>query len=185
MNVEEYKALRAEILTYFRINSQYMLSTVIATGVILGIALSATDFSRFLLLAPLIVIIPNALHYAANTEAVIRIATYIQVFGERESNDLRWETRLYQIVPELRAWAFNALHRFFYTLNFLGLGMLCIVLFLCQEDTSCFAKCSISILAIILLAIVEYRFLYVHSRRPKYLRLWRALLDKEKKSNKQ
>lgn len=61
----------------------------------IGYGLSNKEGSIFL--APLIIIIPSLFFLASQLESTIRIATYIQVFFEEGSDELNWETKLFQL----------------------------------------------------------------------------------------
>ena len=183
MEREEYQALRAETVTHMEICSQYYLMTIMATGAILGVAFALEQPSSWLVLAPLVVILPNAFNYASRSESITRIGTYIQVFHERANGGSGWETRLYRIASKLGPWAFYAtLNRFLYTLVFAGLGLLCIALFLCQPGVSWSLRLGVGIALVIPLGIAEYRLLVVPSRRQRYLDLWNEALEAEKQA---
>ena len=185
MEREEYQALRAAILVHFQILSQYNLTTIIATGAILGAAFASKQPTPWLVLAPVVIIVPNAFNIASRSEAVMRIGTYIQIFHEQAPGRSGWETRLYQIASQLGPWGFRAtLNRFLYTLVLGGLGLLCVALFLFQPGVSWPLKSGIGAVTVILLAIAEYRWLLVPSRRQKYLDLWKGVLKAEREAGR-
>ena len=183
MKGEEYRALREEMSTGFQILSQYQLTTIIATGAILSVALSSTKSSPWLVLAPLTVIVPLAFNYASRSEAFIRIGTYIQVFHEGSGSG--WETRLYQIAPQLGRWGFaTKLNRFLYTFTFPGLGLLCVVLFAFQPSVPWPLRLGVGLAMIVVLVTAEHRLLTAPSRRATYLQLWTEALSREREAEK-
>jgi len=179
MENQEYRALRDEMHTHFQIASQHYLTTILATGAILSVALSSENSSPWLVLAPLIVIVPLAFNYAGRSEAITKIDTYIQVFHEG-SGSSGWERRLTQITPKLGRWGFAArLNRFVYTFTFPGLGLLCAVLFASQPSVPWPLRLAIGLATLVVFGSVEYRLVTVPSRRSLYLQLWTEMANAE------
>ena len=92
---EEYKHLYSEISRNSQIFQNVFLSNISITAAMIGYGLSNKEGSIFL--APLIIIIPSLFFLASQLESTIRIATYIQVFFEEGSDELNWETKLFQL----------------------------------------------------------------------------------------
>lgn len=98
--LEEYKMMRQEILQYLQEYQTVRNMMYVVTGAILAIGIDSE--SVYLLLLPLIVIIPSYLIAVNYWDNVNKAASYLQVFCEKEmfGTDVKerfpiqWETRL-------------------------------------------------------------------------------------------
>lgn len=173
MQSDEYTALRQEIVTHFQISNQYVLSTLVVTAAIF--AFSRNFSSHWFFLIPLVVIVPNGLNYAFRTESILRIGTYIQVFGGELTQQYMWESRLDNLTPRLGWWRFDSLFgRFTYSCSFFGLGLVALIAFLVNSPKSLPSLVGGAVALAMLLAM-EYRIITVPKRRRQYLILWREM----------
>ncbi len=169
----EFKALRSEIVSLIQTGTQTWLSTTIATAAVLAFA-KGQQVSWYCLV-PLVVIIPNGFFWAAKSEDIQRIASYIQVFGGEVDGKYLWEKLLNASAPKFRTWhCASTLSRFRDTSAFLGLGLLSVVLFL-VGSTPKWHHWSAAAAVILLLAAMQYRIVIVPRLRPVYLAQWRKL----------
>jgi len=86
----EYKTLRDEILQHQRISVQILAMSIAATGIILGISVPSKD--SYLSLIPLIVLIPAIYIYISFINTIFRLAAYISMFIETNTEGLQYET---------------------------------------------------------------------------------------------
>lgn len=85
---EEYKALREEIFTYIKQRHQLVALAVLSTGAILGVGLQQNN--PYILLIPLIIIIPIMWWNRVLWLYIYYVSTYINVFIESQCNELNW-----------------------------------------------------------------------------------------------
>lgn len=81
LRLEEYKALKAEILGHQREEGIWLTGIVTATGVVLGVSITAGSVAPLLLIPA--VAMAAAARVSAMRHVVYRIASYIAVFYER------------------------------------------------------------------------------------------------------
>jgi hypothetical protein len=93
----EYKALRDEIINDFKSMDQVFLYTVVITVTILSLCIKFYEDVPFLLLMPVIVIIPFGYRYVSKLRAIIKMGAYIEAFIESGNKDIGWESRHRQI----------------------------------------------------------------------------------------
>ena len=184
---DEYNALRAEILTRFKLRDQFVLTIAIATAAILGWALSdGRAQSPFLFLAPLTIIIPGAFHYASQCRAVSKIGSYLHVFHERP-NAPSWERRGKEFVRDIeRRW--ERILRFFYTLHYFALGCISVTLFVIDatinpavQPVSPKVILATVAICIVLLVLAELEILSGYSLHEYYTETWEKIRGEELK----
>ncbi len=133
--VDEYKALRDDLLYVLKSRDQFLLFTLVVTAAIWGWAATqnftgnTNSESSFLFLLPLAVIIPNMFYYAAQVRTGQKIGSYLHVFHEIKKPG--WERRSgdFNKLPN----DFKSPHNS-YTLSFPLLGSICIILFIVKGD---------------------------------------------------
>ena len=91
MHVEEYSALRAEILKRLEFQNQIKSLTLVSAGVLTTVALEVND-PTILLGFPILVFF-LAMDWAENNQGILRLATYIQTLETRQGYE-GWETVL-------------------------------------------------------------------------------------------
>lgn len=187
MNDAEFKALRDEIIEHLRISHQYLAGTITVTAALF--ALYAKDIgggqafsSPYILLLPLVFILPNAFDYASRSEGIVRIASYIEVFG---GESFRWECHLHCLEESWKEGItfYGQAARLMYTIPRVGLGILCVVLFLLAspESMSIYVKMVISVSCGIVLVFAQVRILRTWKLRAKYISHWKAIKSLEDK----
>lgn len=94
VNMEEYKALRAEILQYLQnfqnIRNMMYVLTLTMIGFFINKKINALYF-----LTPSIIILPSYYAMINYWHCAMKMSTYIEVFLERNSEEFRWETESY------------------------------------------------------------------------------------------
>ncbi len=108
--MEEYKTLRAEIDRNSQLTTTVFLATITVTSALIGYALSSKLGPIFL--SPFAIIIPSLFFISSQLESTTRIAAYILVFFEADSEELNWETRWFKIrqkglLPHKRKYTFS------------------------------------------------------------------------------
>ncbi|MFC1943639.1 hypothetical protein ACFLWO_03565 [Chloroflexota bacterium] len=108
--VEEYKTLRAEIDRNSQLTATVFLATVTVTSALIGYGLSSKLGPIFL--SPFAIIIPSLFFISSQLESTTRIAAYIMVFFEADSEELNWEARWLKIrqdglLPHKRKYTFS------------------------------------------------------------------------------
>lgn len=93
--IEEYKALRNEMLNKIELHNKLIMFTITTTVAILAYAFSQKSCYIFLL--PYCIIIPVSVRVLYYRRAMVKITAYIIVFIETNSKELNWETRNHQI----------------------------------------------------------------------------------------
>lgn len=95
-SLEEYRMLRTEILQYLEEYQNVRNMMYVMTGAILALGIGTEEI--YLLLLPLIVIIPSYLIALSYRNNINKIATYLRVYYEEAKNicPLKWESRLRQ-----------------------------------------------------------------------------------------
>ena len=88
---DEYNALRTEIDRNSQITTTVFLANVTVTAALIGYGLSSRLGVIFL--SPFAIIIPSLFFISSQLESTTRIAAYIKVFLEADSEELNWETR--------------------------------------------------------------------------------------------
>jgi fatty acid desaturase len=107
---EEYKTLRAEIDRNSQITATVFLAAITATSALIGYGISSKLGPIFL--SPFAIIIPSLFFISSQLESTTRIAAYIMVFFEADSEGLNWETRWLKIrqkglLPHRRKYTFS------------------------------------------------------------------------------
>ena len=107
---EEYETLRAEIDRNSQLTATVFLATVTVTSALIGYGLSSKLGPIFL--SPFAIIIPSLFFISSQLESTTRIAAYIMVFFETDSEELNWETRWLKIrqsglLPRKRRYTFS------------------------------------------------------------------------------
>jgi hypothetical protein len=92
--IEEFKALREEILFNFRTISQLQAFQFLSAGALIGVAYSQKDPNQYLLLAPVLIILPVMFLFGTQFAGIQKIGTYIQLYIEPYCSGLNWETRI-------------------------------------------------------------------------------------------
>lgn len=93
--IEEYKQLYEEIGRNSQITQNVFVANVGVIAVLIGYGLK--DGNGAIFLAPLAIIIPSLFFLASQLESTTRIAAYISVFIEHDSEMLNWENRWLQL----------------------------------------------------------------------------------------
>src|SRR4051812_35956401 len=90
--LEEYKALRAEIIALVQARNQFMISDIIAFGALFAAAVQFHNV--FFLVAPLIHY-PFMFYWAYADRQILRIGHYIRDIIEPRVSGLRWERSMF------------------------------------------------------------------------------------------
>lgn len=93
--LEEYKQLYDEIGRNSQITQSVFVANVGVTAALIGYGLNAGNGTIFL--APFAIIIPSLFFLASQLESTTRIAAYLSVFIEHDSEMLKWESRWLQL----------------------------------------------------------------------------------------
>lgn len=107
---EEYKTLRAEVDRNSQITATVFLATITVTSALIGYGISSKLGPIFL--SPFAIIIPSLFFISSQLESTTRIAAYIMVFFEADSEELNWETRWLEVrqkglLPHKRKYTFS------------------------------------------------------------------------------
>jgi len=97
--LEEYKALRAEILALIQARNQFMISDIIAFGALFAAAVQFHNV--FFLVAPLIHC-PFMFYWTYTDRQIVKIGHYIKDMIEPRVNGLRWEHSMF--ASRLEVW---------------------------------------------------------------------------------
>lgn len=180
ISADEYKTLREEIVHSYTIVDSSRNILYITVAYILTFA--TTKDTPFLYLLPFAVIIPVYLVAINYTFDMYRIGTYIMIFGETESSDLRWETRQYRLNRQPK----DAMPRQAKTFHipYIFLGFVCSVLFFSSIDYSNLSAADLFsfLLGMILTMILLFIYIYYHdmiSVQDKYIEGWQRVLKEE------
>lgn len=183
ISADEYKTLREEIIHSYTIVDSSRNILYITVAYILTFA--TTKNNPFLYLLPFAVIIPIYLVAINYTFDMYRIGTYIMIFGETKSSDLRWETRQYRLNRQPK----DAMPRQAKTFHipYIFLGFACSVLFFSSIDYSNLSTTDLFsfLLGVILTMILLSIYIYYHnmlSVQKKYIKGWKRVLEKENAS---
>ena len=109
--IEEFKALREEIVGFQRAIVQVFTFSVIAAGALIGYGLNSQV--GYLFLAPFAILLPCGFGIVRKMDAILRNGAYIKFFIEDEVEGFQWETVLYksrqkETTPKVLKW-FRAL----------------------------------------------------------------------------
>lgn len=89
--MQEYDRLYQEIGSNSQIVQNVFVANVAVTSGLIGYGLDAERAEIFLV--PFAIIVPSLFFLASQLEGTTRIATYLNVFLERDNESLNWETR--------------------------------------------------------------------------------------------
>ena len=92
--IEEYKALREEIMGFQRAIIQLFTFSTIAAGALIGYGL--TSQVGYVFLAPFAILFPCGFGMLGKMDAILRAGAYIKCFIEDEVEGFNWETALYK-----------------------------------------------------------------------------------------
>jgi len=189
--IEEYTALRQEILARGRGVSQVILGSLVIvvpfiSSIIIYFLKNANDIKTnpsilypYIFLFPLLIILPCSFFIVALRKDIFRYSTYIEVFFEEQDKGPKWETALskYRQVSckeslDPTFWLYWALFcicagGFYYSLNLLG-------------------KSNIHLISLILLAILLLRaqLLYINIPKKSRIKFYHNWLDVRKHLDK-
>lgn len=95
-NIEpEYLMLRQEIESLLKRQETYFLASVTILSILLGMDITGWDYKICVLVS--IVVLFLQMNILKSRNSIYRIASYMRVFLEVESNQFQWETRLYEL----------------------------------------------------------------------------------------
>ncbi|MFA4955296.1 MAG: hypothetical protein WC641_08390 [Patescibacteria group bacterium] len=122
--LEEYKALRDELLLQMRARDQAVDVFLVVSGTLVGLAIQQhrSDF----LLIPVILSLPFLLRHTQKHFHATKIATYISVFIEPECPAMRWEASRGQVTYGIYARFFKA----YPLMIFVGVAIISLVAFI-------------------------------------------------------
>lgn len=95
MEIEEYKTLRTEILLYLQNYQNIRNMMYLVSLTMLGFFINK-NVNPLYFLTPSIIIIPSYFAVINYWQCTSKIATYINVFLEKENMNFNWETRSFE-----------------------------------------------------------------------------------------
>ena len=124
---KEYSSLRAEIDRNSHIVTTVFLANITVTAALIGYGLGLDKIIGAIFLSPFAIIIPALFFLSSQLESTTRIAAYIKVFFEDNSDELKWETRWLclrekDLLPAKRKYTFAISHLYG------GLSIVCFLL---------------------------------------------------------
>ena len=130
---KEYSSLRAEIDRNSHIVTTVFLANITVTAALIGYGLGLDKIIGAIFLSPFAIIIPALFFLSSQLESTTRIAAYIKVFFEDNSDELKWETRWLclrekDLLPAKRKYTFAISHLYG------GLSIVCFLLAGFNED---------------------------------------------------
>ena len=99
--LEEYRQLKSEIADWSRVRNQFIAVSLAATSALYSAAFELSN--PYIFLAALFVQLPSIAICIAERQAIITIATYIQVMIEEKFEDLNWETSIQELLTHGRS----------------------------------------------------------------------------------
>lgn len=174
---KEYLMMRQEILQYIEEyqSVRHMMYFVTATAIGLKEVL---QMPAYIFLLPLVIIIPSYIIAIDYWKCVVRAATYLMVFHEKElDGQFRWETRHYMLGDPKDTQSFNV-----QLIPYYACATLCFILYFVNIDRTNYLMVGIGIafLSIYILCILLFRCIGCVSAE-KFIKEWKDVKRKEKK----
>ena len=171
--LEEYKALRDEIIGDQKRIQEIMTLSMTAVGLLIGYGISRMgEITNLYFLAPLVIILPSSMIISTLRAAIMVKASYIRVKIEPKVPGLRWESLLYKHRRKVRrGWKIQAINE---NLLYSSMGFLCIALYLYLGGMNLFyVLTSASLFMLVLVVCVVYPF-YPIIHEEKFEKIWKS-----------
>lgn len=176
---EDYRILYAEIDRNSQITTTVFLAAITVTSALIGYGLSSGLGPIFL--SPFAIIIPSLFFITSQLEATTRIGAYIMVFLEADSEELKWQTRWFEIrerklLPHARKYTFSISGLYG------ALALACIILAVFYWSTAWWILVVIAapLIFLTLLGVLYLRRAFSFYFCNKYVEAWSELKNKEK-----
>lgn len=171
---DEYNSLRAEIDRNSQITTTVFLANVTVTAALIGYGLSSRLGSIFL--SPFAIIIPSLFFISSQLESTTRIAAYVKVFLEADSEELNWETRWLELrqkglLPRKRKYTLAVSHLYG------ALSAVCIMLtYLCWDaDWWIFIAVVVPIAIVVIFGVRSLTHAFSIQFCEEYVKAWTKL----------
>ena len=187
--IEEYKQVRAELMERERVIGQLAIVSFISSatlisgllGAFFGKTLTSAQLGGlmpYLMLAPLIVVIPIFFIIGSHRRDLFRAGAYLQVFYEEDGAGIGWQTRIQQFRSKKKGDSLDTLPLFFWFVA----GVCAVSFFSLRGGDNLCEYTWLDLVAIIIVSALMIRADYLYASAPKRHRAecidaWRAVKD--------